>query len=172
MPNCFKKEESIVIWSICNRFKEKSMEEKDHREEIPPIPEEKKAQATEKEWAERLGLEYVENPEPEEVPPGEDSIPPAETVPPPVISAPAPPTREPMPPSYMIWAVLSTLCCCMPAGIVAIVFSASVSTKYFSGDIEGARRASHRVEIWVIVSIVAGIIFNALYAPLSLLWSA
>jgi hypothetical protein len=36
-------------------------------------------------------------------------------------------------------------------------------------DFEGARRASRNAEIWIIVSIVAGIVSNALYVPLTLL---
>lgn len=81
----------------------------------------------------------------------------------------APRGPEPMPPTYLVWAILATLCCCLPAGVVAIVFSASVSSKYFRRDYEGARRASRNAEIWIIVSIVAGILSNALYLPLSLL---
>lgn len=76
---------------------------------------------------------------------------------------------QPMPPTYMLWAVLTTICCCLPAGIVAIVFASSVSSKYFARDYEGARKASRNAEIWIIVSIVAGVIVNALYLPLTLL---
>lgn len=77
--------------------------------------------------------------------------------------------REPMPPTYLVWAIICTLCCCMPAGIAAIVFSSSVSTKYFAGDIAGAKRASRLAEIWIIVSIVSGIVINTLYIPMMLL---
>ena len=74
-----------------------------------------------------------------------------------------------MPPTFMIWAILSTICCCLPAGVVAIIFSSQVSSKYFARDYEGARKASERTEMWIIASIVLGIIVNALYMPLSLL---
>ena len=57
----------------------------------------------------------------------------------------------------------------MPAGIAAIIFSASVSSKYYAADYEGAKRASRQAEIWIIIAIVAGIITNALYLPLTLL---
>ena len=50
-----------------------------------------------------------------------------------------------------------------------IVFSSQVSSRYYARDYEGARRASRQAEIWIIVSIVAGVIVNALYMPLSLL---
>lgn len=79
------------------------------------------------------------------------------------------PGREPMPPTYMLWAVIATICCCMPAGIVAIIYSSSVSSKYFARDYEGAKRASENAEIWIIASIVLGIVVNALYLPLALM---
>lgn len=85
---------------------------------------------------------------------------------------PAPPQGsepEPMPDTYLIWAVLATVLCCMIPGIVAIVFSSSVSSRYYAGDIEGAKRASKRAQIWIIVSVVTGIIWASLYLPLMLL---
>lgn len=78
----------------------------------------------------------------------------------------APQQSEPMPNTYLIWSVLATIFCCLIPGIVAIIMSSSVSTKYFNGDIEGAKRASRRAEIWIIVSIVCGIIWFSLYLPL------
>lgn len=77
-------------------------------------------------------------------------------------------TEEPMPKTYLLWAVLATVLCCLIPGIVAIVFSSSVSSRYYAGDIEGARRASQRAQIWIIVSIVCGIIWGTLYFPLTL----
>lgn len=78
-------------------------------------------------------------------------------------------SRPPMPPTYLVWAIISTICCCLPAGIVAIIFSANVSSKYFARDYDGAKRASDRAQWWIIISIVVGIIVNSLYVPLSLL---
>lgn len=81
------------------------------------------------------------------------------------------PEREPMPPTYLVWSVIITLVCCLIPGVVAIIYSANVSSKYYAGDIEGAKRASRNAQIWCIVSIVAGIIWATLYLPLSLLGS-
>lgn len=80
-----------------------------------------------------------------------------------------PATAEPMPPTYFVWAIILTLVCCLIPGVFAIIYSSQVSTRYYTGDIEGARRASRMTEIWIIVTIVAGIIFSALYLPVSLL---
>lgn len=76
--------------------------------------------------------------------------------------------REEMPETYLVWSVIITLLCCLIPGVVAIIFSASVSSKYYAGDIEGARRASRNAQIWCIVSIIAGIVWATLYMPLTL----
>lgn len=84
----------------------------------------------------------------------------------------APAERKPMPKSYLLWAILATIFCCMPAGIVAIVFSTQVSSRYFVGDEAGAEKASNRAQIWIIASIVLSIITNSLYTPLMFLSAA
>lgn len=143
----------------------------------PPV---KREFEVEEEWAETLGMNF----DPEEVkrraetpeapqPPRYSNQPPQTPPPAPAgPGAPQPPIeplRPPMPPTYLVWAILATLCCCLPAGIVAIIYSANVSSKYYAADYEGASRTSRNAEIWIIVSIVLGIITNALYLPLTLL---
>lgn len=75
-----------------------------------------------------------------------------------------------MPPTYLVWAVVMTVLCCLPAGIVAIIFSCQVSSKFYAGDLAGAIHASERAQIWIIVSFVLGIMTNTLYLPLMLLF--
>ncbi len=75
-------------------------------------------------------------------------------------------TTDPMPPTYLVWSVVTTILCCLIPGIVAIIFSAQVSSKFYQGDIEGARRASRNAEIWIIISFVLGVLSNTLYLPL------
>ncbi|MDE6695945.1 MAG: phosphoribosylglycinamide formyltransferase [Muribaculaceae bacterium] len=77
-------------------------------------------------------------------------------------------TKEGMPPTYLVWSVIMTILCCTIPGIVAIINSAQVSSKFYQGDIEGASRASRNAEIWIIVSFVLGVISNTLYIPLAL----
>ncbi len=73
-----------------------------------------------------------------------------------------------MPPTYLVWSVVMTILCCFIPGIVAIINSSQVSSKFYQGDIEGAQRASRRAEIWIIISFVLGVITNTLYLPLSI----
>lgn len=87
-------------------------------------------------------------------------------------SAPAPqpyPAREAMPDTYLVWSVLATVFCCFIPGIVAIVYSTMVSSKYYAKDYEGSRRASKLAQYWIIASVVLGVVTAAVYVPLSLL---
>ncbi len=69
-----------------------------------------------------------------------------------------PATDEPCPPTNLVWAIISTVLCCMPSGIVAIFYALKVSNKYREGDIEGAKRASETGAWWCIASIILGIL--------------
>lgn len=83
---------------------------------------------------------------------------------------PLPPSQRPeMPPTNMVWAIVSTLLCCMPAGVVAIIYASQVASKFYAGDVLGAKKASDRAAIWVIASVVLGIVGGALYLPVLLL---
>lgn len=50
-------------------------------------------------------------------------------------------------------AVLSFLCCCIPFGIVPIIFSMQVKSKWANGDFEGAKTASSNAKLWAWISI-------------------
>ena len=60
-------------------------------------------------------------------------------------------------PSHLVGAIISTLCCCLPFGIPAIIFASQVNSKVAAGDLEGARRASKNALIWMLVSIGVGL---------------
>lgn len=62
------------------------------------------------------------------------------------------------PPTNLVWAIITTVLCCLPAGIVAIVYALKVQNKYREGDLEGAKRASETGAWWCIASIILGIL--------------
>ena len=66
------------------------------------------------------------------------------------------------PPTNMVWAVISMLLCCLPLGVVAVVYSSKVSRKFYEGDYEGAERCSETSAWWCIGTIIAGIICQPL----------
>ncbi|MBR1712119.1 MAG: CD225/dispanin family protein [Alloprevotella sp.] len=70
---------------------------------------------------------------------------------------------QPQPDNWLVWAVLVTLCCCMPFGIVAIYKSAKVNPYYESGAYAQAQQAAGEAKKWVIIGAVCGLIFQALY---------
>lgn len=66
------------------------------------------------------------------------------------------------PPSHLVGAIIATLLCCMPFGIVAIVYAAQVDSKFNAGDYVGAQNASNTAKTWLVVSIVVGLLFGFL----------
>jgi predicted secreted protein len=72
----------------------------------------------------------------------------------------------PPPQSYLVWAILSTLFCCLPLGIASIVFAAQVNSKWSSGDFAGAQESSEKAKKFAIWSALAGVIVVALYIGL------
>lgn len=149
----------------------------------PPTPYE-----LEKRWAETLGIPFDEErvekmqsstppPVPENTPqpplnynPYYGNTTPENPTPDHNLSQPEPQdSPEPMPPAYLVWAVITTVICCMPAGIVAIIFSSRVSSCYYAGDMEGAKKNSERAQWWIIISIVLGVVGAALYLPFTLM---
>ncbi len=80
----------------------------------------------------------------------------------------SPVTREYVP-NYLVQAILVTIFCCQPFGIVSIVFAAQVNGKLESGDIEAARRTSRSAKIWAWVAFGVG---AAVYGGVVLIYGA
>ena len=64
------------------------------------------------------------------------------------------------PKNYLLESILTTICCCLPLGIVGIVFASQVNSKYTLGDYEGALQASNEAKKWMTWGIIAGVIIN------------
>lgn len=75
-----------------------------------------------------------------------------------------------MPPTYLIWSILITVFCCFIPGIIAIIFSSQVSSRFYAGDIEGAWQSSRLAEIWIIISVVLGVVAATLFLPFMFLF--
>ena len=74
-----------------------------------------------------------------------------------------PPARVP---NYLVQAVLMTIFCCLPFGIVSIVYAAQVNGRIASGDVQGAMQSSERAKLWAWVSFGIGIAIYAIFAIL------
>src|SRR5665648_1130400 len=67
------------------------------------------------------------------------------------------------PPNYLVWAILTTLFCCLPLGIPSIVFSTQVNSKWAMGDVQGAYDSSGKAKKFAIWSAIIGAIVITLY---------
>ncbi len=66
-------------------------------------------------------------------------------------------------PNHLAQAILVTLLCCLPFGIVAIVYASQVNGRLQAGDIRGAIDASGKASTWVWVSFGAGLLVSIGY---------
>lgn len=62
------------------------------------------------------------------------------------------------PSNHLAMSIITTLVCCLPAGIVSIVYASQVNSKFQAGDYEGAQKASKNAKIWWIVALVIGLV--------------
>ena len=60
-------------------------------------------------------------------------------------------------PNYLVFAILATVLCCLPAGIPAIVYAAQVNGKLQVGDLAGARAASNNAKMWCWIAFGLGL---------------
>lgn len=66
-------------------------------------------------------------------------------------------------PNHLVWAILSTLFCCLPLGIVSIVYAAKVDGLRAAGDIAAARTASDKAKFWAMLSAGLALVPLVLY---------
>ena len=62
------------------------------------------------------------------------------------------------PPNYLVWAILTTLFCCLPLGIVSIVKSTQVSGLWAQGQHAEAQKAADDAKKWAMWSAIIGVI--------------
>ena len=70
-----------------------------------------------------------------------------------------PPGGNAYPPSSnMVWAILTTLFCCLPFGIVSIVYASKVDGLWASGQFAAAYDSANKARNWAIWSAVIGLV--------------
>jgi hypothetical protein len=85
----------------------------------------------------------------------------------------SPPTGySPSIPSYLAQSILVTIFCCVPFGIVAIVYAARVSSLLAAGDYDGALTASKNAKTWCWVAFALGVIPGAIGLIVTILGEA
>jgi predicted secreted protein len=71
------------------------------------------------------------------------------------------------PPNYLVWAILSTVLCCLPLGVASIVFAAQVNNKWAMGDVAGAQLSSRRARQFAIWSAISAAVIALLYVVIA-----
>ncbi len=80
-------------------------------------------------------------------------------------SAYASPAR-PHVPNYLWQSIVVTMCCCMPFGIVAIIYAAKVDGLVAMGNFVGAEAASKSAKLWFYLALGIGLLIGVPYIVL------
>lgn len=64
---------------------------------------------------------------------------------------------EKKPDNFLTWAILTTILCCLPTGIVAIVYANKVDTLWLADRKSEAADAARNARTWTFVSLGLGI---------------
>lgn len=67
------------------------------------------------------------------------------------------------PDNYLIWAILSTVLCCLITGIISIINAAKVDSLYTEGKYAEAEEAAKKAKNWAIYGVIAAVIGWILY---------
>lgn len=63
--------------------------------------------------------------------------------------------HNPPPDNHMVWAILSTILCCMPLGVVAIIKASKVEQLWYQGFHAEAQKTADDAKKWSIYSAVS-----------------
>jgi hypothetical protein len=64
------------------------------------------------------------------------------------------------PSNWLIPAIFSTLCCCLPLGIVAIIQATKVNPLYDGGNVQAAIEASGKAKMWTLMAVGIGFVLS------------
>lgn len=70
---------------------------------------------------------------------------------------------ESPPPSLLGWSIAVLLCCCLPGGIVGLVYHSKAQTEFARGKFDDARSAYDTGKNWLIGSAIVGFVFTVIY---------
>ncbi|GAA3727272.1 hypothetical protein HDA32_003665 [Spinactinospora alkalitolerans] len=67
------------------------------------------------------------------------------------------------PSNWLIPSILTTIFCCLPLGIVGIVFATQVNSKWTVGDYAGAEDSAKKAKMFTLIGAIGGFVVVALY---------
>lgn len=74
--------------------------------------------------------------------------------------------------NYLPWAIVVTLLCCLPGGIVSIVYATKSNSAKAVGNIAEAQEAAKQAKTWIMVSVGIGLAFTLLYVIMMVVMAA
>lgn len=67
------------------------------------------------------------------------------------------------PDSGLVWGILTTLFCCLPFGIVSIVYASKVDSLWYMGNYQGAMDSAKKAKNWAMWAAIIGGVFLVAY---------
>ena len=67
------------------------------------------------------------------------------------------------PTSNLVWAILVTCFCCLPLGVVAIVYAIKVDDLWKEGKYEAAKEAAEKAKGYSLWGVIGGLVFFVIY---------
>lgn len=66
----------------------------------------------------------------------------------------------PLKPNTWLWqSILATILCCLPFGIVGIIYASKVDSLYFKGMYQEAELFSQKAKMWTIISFISALVY-------------
>lgn len=72
-------------------------------------------------------------------------------------------------PDYLIWSIITTLCCCLPLGIVAIVMSVQSKSEEKAGNYDSAVSKSKTAFYCNLIGMIGGFIISVVWIVINIL---
>lgn len=72
---------------------------------------------------------------------------------------------------YLVLSIITTVCCCLPFGVVGIVYATKINSAMNAGNYEEAQKSAKTAKIWIIVAAAVGVIANIIVAVMAAMLS-